>query len=434
MNVVEILEVETIQPRPDYVIACLDRPTPGEASDTFAFTIAGWVLDRRAAVQHIEMAANGRVIRLITVVVPRPDVTAAYPNVSQTVECGFHALVGVVGLNAQFTVELAAVHHDQTRTPLFRVRGRHRGVHSGIRLALRPLIVTHLGRSGSTWLMRLLAEHAGIVTPAAYPYEVRAGRYWMQALQVLTEPSNHTQSSSLDGMSSNPWWVGHQPYYASPVLNDDRVNHWFGRDYVGQVADFCVQSIESFYQTVAQSQGKSGVAYFAEKHDPDRAPELLRELYPEARELVLVRDVRDMFCSIRAFNSKRGTLEFGRSLAKDEEEYIAMLGKGAYRLFECWKSRADRAHLVRYEDLISRPLETLRELFEFLGLDREPATLAQIVRQASSDLGEFKKHGTSSKPADSVGRWQSDLDAPTKRAMEREFAEVLEAFGYDKTV
>jgi len=278
--------------------------------------------------------------------------------------------------------------------------------------------------------MHLLAEHPRIVTARMYPFEARAGRYWMQVLQVLAEPSNALQSSNPDGTSPNPWWVGHHPFYRPPFVDDPGVNRWFGRSYVEQVAGFCLRSTDGFYRKVAQSQGKSDPAYFAEKHQPDRSPGLLRELYPAAREVLLIRDFRDMVCSIQAFNARRGTSDFGRALVKSEEEYLSLVGQRARDLARHWKSRTDRAHLLRYEDLIARPTDAIGALLDFLELERTLETIAKMIHDASSDANEFQRHGTSVDPASSVGRWKVDLDAPMKEAVEREFAEVLGAFGY----
>ena len=46
---------------------------------------------------------------------------------------------------------------------------------------------------------------------------------------------------------------------------------------------------------------------------PNYLPVLIRELYPRAKEIFLVRDFRDMARSIMAFDAKRGYAGFGRA-------------------------------------------------------------------------------------------------------------------------
>jgi hypothetical protein len=145
-----------------------------------------------------------------------------------------------------------------------------------------------------------------------------------------------------------------------------------------------------------------------------------------------VRDFRDMLCSIRAFNAKRGTLGFNRDQVASEEEYIARLGREAQQLLGNWKARADRALLVRYEDLILQPEETLEEMLRYVGVDSSGAMVDDILGRALVDTPEMRAHRTSGGPKASIGRWRSDLDAESKAMCERVFGEALREFGYDR--
>ena len=54
----------------------------------------------------------------------------------------------------------------------------------------------------------------------------------------------------------------------------------------------------------------------------------MRELYPAARELFLVRDFRDMIASMQAYNARKGFGDFGRETAA-ERRHLA--GRAAPR-------------------------------------------------------------------------------------------------------
>ena len=125
-------------------------------------------------------------------------------------------------------------------------------------------------------------------------------------LKVLAEPSNMVQSAHPDTFH-NDVWHGPQPLLRRRIADDDVHGRWFGREYVERLATFCQRSIDDWYTTVAETQGQSGARYFAEKHLwPNYIPVLMRELYPAAKEVFLVRDFRDMAHSIMAFDRKRG--------------------------------------------------------------------------------------------------------------------------------
>src|SRR5206468_3765127 len=99
-------------------------------------------------------------------------------------------------------------------------------------------------------------------------------------------------------------------------------------------------------------------------------PDLVWELYPRARELILVRDFRDLVASILAMNVKVGYQGFGRRRAASDEEFIErQMADLASAFVRTWRERSDRAHLVRYEDLVTSRGPTLEGILEYLGLD-----------------------------------------------------------------
>jgi hypothetical protein len=92
----------------------------------------------------------------------------------------------------------------------------------------------------------------------------------------------------------------------------------------------------------------------AEKHLADNLPWLVWELYPHAKELFLVRDFRDVFSSMLAFNQRSGRRVFGPAHVESDEELAYFLRDSRLRyLSNSWPKREERAHLIRYEDLIT---------------------------------------------------------------------------------
>jgi hypothetical protein len=194
---------------------------------------------------------------------------------------------------------------------------------------------------------------------------------------------------------------------------------------------FCQESTESFYRAVAESQNQPTARYFAEKHLPDEYPALIWQLYPEARELILVRDFRDMASSALAFNAQRGFNDFGRQRADTDEQWLSNLKQGATKILTSWQNRAESAHLIRYEDLVQDPLPTLTAAAAYLGIDQSPETLRETLARASEDTPELERHRTSESAIASVGRWRRDLDPALWAIAAESFNEALSAFGYD---
>ena len=155
------------------------------------------------------------------------------------------------------------------------------------------------------------------------------------------------------------------------------------------------------------------------------------ELYPDAREVVLVRDFRDMLCSILAFNAKRGVQGFGRDRADSDAEFVDEMGKPADALARSWEQRASKAHLVRYEDLVSRPAETVEGLLDYVGLDSGQQIVQAMLAELDQAGEEATKHRTTSAATDeSIGRWRAELGPELLARCEQAFGPALEAFGY----
>lgn len=338
----------------------------------------------------------------------RPDVAAEFPGVPGAEQSGFQMRWGVLGLPLAFEIGLRAVFADASTAPLAVVRGRRLRLPSSFVPRMQPLLITMLGRTGATWLMRLLGEHPQILVHPSLHYETRAASYWMHVLKFMAEPSRRFHTDDHPDLAP-----------------------WFDEIGMRRITQFCQQMLEDTYAHLAKSRGESKFTYFAEKCHPDHIPCLIGELYPAAREVFLIRDPRDMFCTVSASNRKRGSADFGRGPVSTDEDYVAYLRRETQTLLESWKIRSASAHLVRYEDLILDPQQTLFRLFQYLDVDKTRPTIKGVVERASTDTPELPFHRTSSHAQSSIGRWRRDMSPSLQDVSNEAFREVLETFGYE---
>ncbi len=160
---------------------------------------------------------------------------------------------------------------------------------------------------------------------------------------------------------------------------DDELQALLGGEAIDELALFGQRRIERFYVRAAELAGRPGATRFVEKLGP-RTGAFLRELYPRAREIVLVRDFRDMVASVFAFNRKRGFPGFGRARTADDVEYVTtIVADSVEMLAEAWRARSGDAFLLRYEDLVQAPDETVRSLLEHLELAAAPGTIEAML-------------------------------------------------------
>jgi hypothetical protein len=227
--------------------------------------------------------------------------------------------------------------------------------------------------------------------------------------------------------------VGHCPYFHPSYLSDDGfgsdLSHYFGRDYTRQLAGFCQKNIDRFYDLFDKQSGNYTL-YFMEKGIGGQIPYIFRNVYSSTKEILLVRDCRDMYCSLQAFNQKRGYAGFGRENVYSNEEWIRNLRKAYGRIIDGWRSRKTEICLVRYEDLIMEPQESLSRILDYLHVDHGDAIVQTMLRQASEDTPELKRHRTSNAPRDSIGRWKRDMDTDTIKRFDALFGNLLQEVGY----
>ena len=410
----------------------IDRPAAGDGWEGTTMPIAGWILGADVPAVAVDFVHQGQVIRKAALEMERADVAARFEGTPIRRRCGFRASVGMLGLADPCELEVRAVFDDGSVRSLARLRVSHTPARSTYAPRWSPIALTTLGRTGSTWLMRLLREHPEVAVHGGYPYETRAAAYWLHMIRVLSTPANRIQSSHPDAFPDDLWAIGHHPFNGERLATEPELQDWFRSDYPTHVTDLALRSVDEFYDRVGEGVGKPEATRFAEKFTPGLLPRLMWEAYAGAGEIILVRDFRDMACSILAFNRKRGFVAFGRENVASDAEFIeSNLASGARGLLADWRERSERARLVRYEDLVLDPEAALSRLCADLGLAHDPDTITGAVERASGASGEMDRHRTSRDPRASIGRWRSELDSDLVEACRAAFGEALDAFGYD---
>lgn len=283
-----------------------------------------------------------------------------------------------------------------------------------------PLLVTAMGRSGTTLLMKKLSLHHEIVVAGPYPFEIKLLSYYALAFRTLVSEGDRQRSSHPDqmGLPSNRFAIGFNPYnhpnHENVVPERGVIADFFTGDVPTSIAKSFRDIISRYYDLVRIGQNKVATRYIAEKiilGDTTRmAP---RFFFGGAKEVVLIRDPRDLVCSFESF-WKFGGEEAIRSIAHSLEEIKAIQQE----------ERSDTI-VVKFEDLISEPDKCLGRIFSFL--DIEPS----LSKEAEDEAAIFRLHGTSASPEAAIGRWRRDLNPAQIEKCSAVFGPFLDFFGYN---
>jgi Sulfotransferase family len=397
----------------DELLTCarLDYPRTGRV-DGFAFEVFGWVVGK-APIAEVEFVHEQSVVGRCELTVSRPDVAKEYGCSSQV---GFRKAIGTVGLAPAFTIGIRVVFEDGRRREIAEISGTQQ-LTSAFTPSMQPITVTSPGRSGSTWLMRMLAEHPDIIVHERFPHEFRICGYWMHFIQVLASPAYPSQVESFE------FWTNRERLPAFPY-------YFIGSDQIEKFASMAQDTVESFYREHARGRKSTTPAFFAEKSTTaDHIRRIMWQLYPRTREIFLVRDPRDTLVSVLAFHAKQGLNEFAGQAVETDEQLVGFVRSSILSLTQLWKSRSQYAALVHYEDLILSPNEHIPAMLDALELDSSPTIVDAMVNAGNETTADLKAHKTSPDARLSIGRWKRDLDPRMQKICEEAFDGLLEELG-----
>lgn len=283
---------------------------------------------------------------------------------------------------------------------------------------LLPLLILGDGRSGTTLLMQLLGTSREVIFDRVPPFEVRYLTYlvkWALLLQQQWTPNgdwNPALNFQIPGRMVGPF-----PFSVPKLWNGEEMAR---KCFVAAWKEFSRIAIDkSFLKRPKRSQD----IYFAEK-SPQWLPEALRPMVPY-HVILIVRDPRDVFLSITAFDKKRGYPGFSRLADDDDWTFARRFVVLRKRLFDIIRKeeQSPRCLLLKYEDMAVGLDRTAEQLGEFLNVKLDP----KLVERRAPD---FSYHMTSENPRASLARWRSELSADLNDFFKDKLVEEMRHFGY----
>jgi hypothetical protein len=280
-----------------------------------------------------------------------------------------------------------------------------------------PVFILGSGRSGTTITSALLNQMAGIQIAKETGF---LGQY-LPRLKTLSEADN--PAPLIDELSS---WI--------------QANRFENRASVEGFQAFCRQfgihggvALIHYVWQLDSTTPWDQLSYIGDNTPLYvlAIPGIL-ELFPDARFIHIVRDPRDVVCSIRK-------MRFGANhVAVAAMEWHTYLG--SWLMAERFIPAAQRIEF-RYEDLCTNPLDTLTRLAQFLGRSRDDANVALHAHAAGTSrrrsgfeaVAAASHHTRLTEPISPsrVGRFRSELSDAEIRSIEEIAQYGMLAYGYE---
>lgn len=312
--------------------------------------------------------------------------------------------------------------------------------------------VTGMSRSGTTWLMRLLNAHPEILCKGE-------GRFFgenhrepkMRKLDVKKQPSS--LHNALAGSEYLRFWIERSVW----SREEDARTH---------LDNLMRLSTNYFLAHELEKTGKKMVGDKTPLLDDDVIGEVAR-IFPGAKVVHIVRDGRDRAVSLMHYFWNTARSEGGLYPVKPEElarrdayredpEKLFASGEGIFtearlrRMAAQWGERVGRASgdgprllgedylEVKYEDLLERPEEEARRLFERLGADAREKTVKKCVERVSferrargRDKGQEDPTSVSLRKG-VAGDWRNTFTGRDRQIFKEVAGDALISSGYEK--
>lgn len=271
-------------------------------------------------------------------------------------------------------------------------------------------------RSGTTWLMWLLAQHPAVAScnhagffHALEPLQKwwKAGTKFGKTIHVLTRAD---------------------PSQVEPDYERVKLNHLLERD---EFAGLLAPAARAVFTRITAAKPGATVAV---EQTPENMlfVELIRKMLPGAYFLHILRDPRAVAASMRkAVRQWAGPDQFPYHPVQITESWLDYMQRG-----EALEQEAEHYCTVRYEDLRSGDSMHLQGIFEWLGLDTSPELCSRYMEASTIDRmraeGGLMPKGFFQRGL--ARGWSSDLKRRDIEVIEYLAGGWMERLGYETSI
>lgn len=199
---------------------------------------------------------------------------------------------------------------------------------------------------------------------------------------------------------------------------------------LGDIRVILVELLGAFQEVLGQAGQEMAYSVVKETSLEVYASEFATA-FPDARFIHLIRDPRDNFAALRA------GVERYKTFGDDEKSLLySMMHRALLGMRLAASNRAalgaDRYMVVRFEDVVGKPEETLRSISDWLGIGFSETMLTPSVfgdRTAGNNYDSIKFFEISGQ---NVGRWPERILPEEAKILEFYFGAEMEVFGYQR--
>ena len=304
-------------------------------------------------------------------------------------------------------------------------------------------------RSGSTWMLQLLSHPLEPDPEAELGFKLPPGGAAAVGRPIDSIPvdesfiSNHFSPALADPRLVDGRWVpgtinnlmAPKPAYA---FSDSFADAWRPA-----ARDFALARLTAFIDR-ARAEGLDvdpACRIVIKETNGSHAADVVMGSLQRSRMLLLIRDGRDVVDSLLAAYKPNAFManKLEYSFSTDDERAAGLLW--AARLWACNTDMTLKAmeqhdpeltRVVRYEDLLTDGVTELKGIYDWLGLQREPGFVDDVIdARAFTKISEKQRGPLTRNRSAKPGLWRENLSRKEQAKVHEICGPLLERFGYD---
>ena len=197
-------------------------------------------------------------------------------------------------------------------------------------------------------------------------------------------------------------------------------------------SELCLAVLQQF---AIQNKNKE-VSYLGDKNNYYiHHLELLKELFPEAYFLIMVRDGRDVACSYKNMSKLNTHSPYKPNLPQNIPEIAKEWKENNLNLYRFYLDHPHQAYFLRYEDLVTNTQRELMKICEFLDIEFDLGMLNYAELNAKNSIEPSQtldwKRKTLEKPdKGNIAKYKTELTPSEIKEFEEIAGTILDQFNY----
>jgi hypothetical protein len=315
---------------------------------------------------------------------------------------------------------------DGRRTTLSRLRRSARARRARRGFESRLVWILGSPRSGSSWLLQLLASHPAVVQSNEPLIGSYLGPIISEQRNVDPDELELSNFTLLRAEREKP-----ESFFSTQ----------FEEDWAPALGELIVERLLAQTLRYPSEVSPSRTIVAIKEPNGSQSADVLMSALPRSRLLFLLRDGRDVVDSELAASLEGGWLSesIPGISGVPEEERVDFVRRSAYKwlwrtevIEETYRAHRGPKHRMRYEELLADPAGQMRATFDWLGLEVTGAELDSWIERRSFENVPAEARGPQGFfRAATPGMWRESLTAEEQAAVEAIIGPKVRELGYE---